>query len=218
MKNTWLNKVGNPSCILFFNGWGMDERVVSRLDFSTYDLCMFSDYKGELVLDEDFSAYESLYLVAWSLGVWNAAKVFSKTKFNFLKTIAINGTMQPISDSEGISAAVFDLTLQNWAEKSRPKFNARVIGGNVAYQANLHLFSNRAVVEQKLELAEIQQRFVSEPESSFIYDVAIIGEQDLIFTAPNQLNSWQDEARIVCLPIPHLPFLYFKTWQEILTI
>ena len=32
----WLNKNGNKNLIVFFNGWGMDEKIVSHLNCTNY--------------------------------------------------------------------------------------------------------------------------------------------------------------------------------------
>ena len=71
MKYKWLNKVNNQKLIIFFNGWGMDESVVSHLDCENYDILMFYDYN---TLDTDFdfeslNIYPKKNLIAWSMGV-----------------------------------------------------------------------------------------------------------------------------------------------------
>lgn len=218
MKASWIHKDSNTDCILFFNGWGMDERAVSQLDNSGYDICMFSDYQSAVFSEMDFSAYERLYVIAWSLGVWNAAKCLSNSGLKFEKSLAINGTLKPINDLYGIPTKVFDLTLQNWSEQTRPKFNARVIGGNAIYQSNQNLFSLRTVENQKTELAAIQKHYQDSPELNFAFDTAIIGDNDLIFSSENQQRAWCSKAKVVNLTMPHFPFLLFKSWHEILSL
>ena len=71
MKYEWLNRENNSEIIVFFNGWGMDENIVSHLDFDGYDVLMFYDYNS-LETDFDFSLlnkYSKRYLTAWSMGV-----------------------------------------------------------------------------------------------------------------------------------------------------
>ena len=72
MKYKWLNKEAkNTKVVIFFNGWGMDENVVSHLNCEDYDVLMFYDYN---TLDTDFDfdmleMYSEKNLIAWSMGV-----------------------------------------------------------------------------------------------------------------------------------------------------
>ena len=45
MQYKWLNKQENKNLIVFFNGWGMDEKVVQHLKFCDFDVLTFYDYR-----------------------------------------------------------------------------------------------------------------------------------------------------------------------------
>jgi biotin synthesis protein BioG len=107
MKYKWLNNQKQKELIIFFNGWGMDESVVSHLQPDNFDVLMFYDYNS-LNTDFDFNMlnkYCSKNLVAWSMGVMIG------TLFNIdyeIKT-AINGTLNPIDDKYGIPKKIYNL-------------------------------------------------------------------------------------------------------------
>ena len=110
MKYKWLNKVNNDDLIVFFNGWGMDESVVSHLDFANHDLLMFYNYNS---IETDFPFYEldkysTKTLVAWSMGVMTA----SLFDINYDYKVAINGTLKPIDNMYGIPVRIYDLAKQ----------------------------------------------------------------------------------------------------------
>ena len=50
MKYKFYNE-NNEKLIIFFNGWGMDEFIISHLDRKGYDLLVFYDYTN---LEKDF--------------------------------------------------------------------------------------------------------------------------------------------------------------------
>ncbi|MDR2963154.1 MAG: DUF452 family protein [Bacteroidales bacterium] len=222
-----IHKLPSPSkterCILFFNGWGMDCNAVNHLQHSDYDVYMFYDYQN---FEEDFknfspnfSSYKEISVIAWSLGVWVAQKILAPFRHTFTKTIAINGTPQPIHNEYGIAEAVFANTLAKWNEVSRKKFNARMCGGNSQLTECQQYMSARNCENQLEELHYLYNNITSHPcNSTNFYSVALIGENDLIFTAKNQENYWQNVAKFQTLPLPHFPFAAFNSWNEILDI
>ncbi len=70
MRRKWLNKNDNKELIVFFNGWGADEKAVSHLDYENYDVLVFYDYRNFDIENFRFSSYKSKYLTAWSMGVF----------------------------------------------------------------------------------------------------------------------------------------------------
>ncbi len=215
MNQHWINKENNSKCVLFFNGWGMDENVVSHLKMDGYDVLMCNDFsplENVEVLDD----YQDLYLVAWSLGVWAAANTPNIDSLNFTKAIAINGTLHPVDDNLGIPPTVFAGTLSGWNERNRDKFNMRVFGGRTQYAEATARLSARTVENQKAELACILKSVEEGKQGSFKFDCAVIGNGDLIFAPQNQMNAWKNKTRVEEMNLPHFPFLDFQSWQEIL--
>ena len=88
-----------------------------------------SDYRN-LTFDADLSAYQSVTLVAWSLGVWVAEQLFAdESSVHWERKIAINGTGYPVHDTEGIPEAIFRGTLENLTPDGIRRFNRRMCGG-----------------------------------------------------------------------------------------
>ncbi|MDA3845346.1 MAG: DUF452 family protein [Vallitaleaceae bacterium] len=216
MKANWINKQNNTNCILFFNGWGMDEHAIAHLALGDFDICMLSDYNPITSLEEELSKYNEVYLLAWSLGVWAASKVLSSLHIKFAKSIAINGTQNPIHDTEGIPTAIFNNTLHSWDDRNRKKFSMRMFGGRDLMETHQENLSNRNTQNQKDELAAIKDAVESSKIDALTFDVAVIGKNDLIFIADNQFNYWNNKTRVIEMDIPHFPFDSFTSWNEII--
>lgn len=217
MNQHWINKQNNSKCVLFFNGWGMDENAVFHLKMDDYDVLMCNDFSPledvEVLVD-----YQELYLVAWSLGVWAVANTPNIADLKFTKATAINGTLHPVDDNLGIPSAVFAGTLSGWNERNRDKFNMRVFGGRTQFAEATERLSARTVENQKDELAYILQSVEEGKQADFRFDCAVIGNGDLIFTPQNQKNAWENATRLVEMSLPHFPFSEFQSWQEILDL
>ena len=67
-----------------------------------HDLLICYDYQ-DLKLDFDFSAYQQIRVVAWSMGVWVAERVLQGITLQ--SVTAVNGTGLPCNDSFGIPYA-----------------------------------------------------------------------------------------------------------------
>ena len=215
MKTQWINKKNNDSCILFFNGWGMDENGIKHIDPGNNDLLMFYDYsekEGNFNQEE----YQKVYVIAWSLGVYAAASFLKRNKVVVDKSIAINGTLNPIDAKYGIAPAVFDATVNNWDVINRTKFNMRMFGGRGEYQQMTAYWPQRSVENQYEELVYLWNTIKQNPVLNFRFDVALIGKQDLIFTSKNQLDFWGDQTNIIELNMPHFPFKGIERWQELI--
>ncbi len=218
MIRKWLNKENNSKCILFFNGWGTDENAVSHIKPGNFDICMFSDYTNSEINTEDFKAYKTVYLVAWSLGVYMASNILNGADLEFDKAIALNGTQKPVDEDMGIHPLIFNATLKTWNEKNRTKFNMRMLGGRKQYSELITRVGTRDIENQKKELSYIQKEVLSNAKAELHYDCVLIGRNDLIFTPTNQLNYWNEKSCIVERKIPHYPFEIFESWTQIIEL
>lgn len=216
MNKTWINRSNNDSLVLFFNGWGMDEHAVNHLKTDGFDVLMLNDY-SQLILEEELVyEYRNLFVVAWSLGVWAATNVLSGCQWNISKAIAINGTQKPIDSEYGIAPHVFQATLNNWDEKNRKRFNARMFGGMKSMLQYSNCLPCREMVNQNDELTFLQTGIMKQEPVKFKFDVAVIGNNDMIFFADNQQKFWQEKAKIINSDLPHFPFIEFESWEQIL--
>ena len=214
MKKLWINKGNNPGLLLFFNGWGMDEKPFRHLAVDDdLDILMVYDYTT-LEDIKEIDDYKTVHLAAWSLGVFAAAKVFAGKKL--ASAVAINGTLKPIDEGEGIAPAIFQGTIDSWSEAARIKFNRRMCG----VQHGKHFNANapgRSIENQKAELIALRELITNSPVPENIFQQAIISAKDKIFPLHAQEVHWQS-ARI---PIkifdePHYFFPELKSWKNVL--
>jgi len=218
MNTKWLKRENEAALVLFFNGWGMDEAAVAHLDCSGVDVLMLNDYREPLVLDENVEKYNRLYVVAWSLGVWAAAQVLSKQSFVMDKAIALNGTLLPMDDREGIPLLVLQRTMENWSEDANRRFWSRVMGGFAVGKEHLDKCGQRTIENQQQELREIIDNLQEDAVRDYAFDVALIGKKDMAFPYENMQRYWKNRVRTVSVDIPHYPFLYLLSWKQIIAL
>jgi len=204
MKYKWLNQKNNQKLIVFFNGWGMDECVVSHLLPDYYDVLMFYDY-NTLETDFDFeklNIYPQKYLIAWSMGVMTAT-LFD---INYLSKTAINGTLKPIDDRFGIPERIYNLTVKNFSPKGAERF----IKSMYSDASDYIYYPKREFENQKTELEALTHY---EANQDFKYDRIILSAEDKIIPTKNQVAFWGTEPNSES---GHAPFNLYKKWSDLL--
>ncbi|MGN1152918.1 MAG: pimeloyl-ACP methyl esterase BioG family protein [Candidatus Gastranaerophilaceae bacterium] len=195
-------KENNDKLIIFFNGWGMDDKIVSHLNRKDFDLLVLYDYRDLDIDFPDIKHYSEKYLVAWSMGV------MVSTLFDFdniKKYIAINGTPKAIDNKYGIPERIYKLTVRGFSPDSCKKFMERMF----STMPPIDSFSGRTFESQKEELENImglQGKIVS-------FDKQIVSNNDNIIPTKNQLNYWKNPEIINS---GHCPFFEYESWLEIL--
>ncbi len=247
MQSRYLLRIDKPNdtpgeLIMFFAGWGMDERPFRHIKSDTYDVIIFYNYK-HLYLNECitllfnlFCNYRQISVIAWSLGVLGACAAFEKY-FNSIKKvcstaqvnrlmkkiercIAINGTIFPISGTWGIPQEIFEKTIDNLPQ-GLDKFNLRMCGNKAVYEQYILNAPEREGEEMKQELISIKENFnIYNP---ITWNKAIISSGDNIFPAKNQRTFWEDykecannNLEIKELHSGHYPFSRWNKWEEII--
>ncbi|MBN2165941.1 MAG: DUF452 family protein [Marinilabiliaceae bacterium] len=219
MQHFWLKKQNCDHLIIFFGGWGTDKNPFSQLECNNFDLLMFYDYKlMELPIGFELiiSSYPKITLIAWSLGVWVANELIAPFIDNISYGLAINGTLDPISDDKGLPIAVFDGTLQNMSALNLVKFNRRMVlrdKDRKLFEANI---PHRKWEDLRDELAHLKE--VIKPSSNEVYSHAFIGTSDLVFLTENQKNYWSDSVIVIEKETAHFPFYHFSSWDDILKL
>ncbi len=202
MEYKWLNRKNNKELIVFFNGWGMDESVVSHLDFTNYDVLMFYDY-NTLETNFDFSVlneYNKKSLIAWSMGVMTATLFDIK----YESSVAVNGTLKPIDNQFGIPERIYDLTIKGFSPKGAERFIKNM------FDTEMTLSVKRSFENQKSELSALKS-YSANP--NFKYSKILISANDKIIPPKNQAAFWNIEPN---LNSGHCPFFLFKKWEELL--
>jgi len=209
MNNKYIKDSSNENLLIFFNGWGFDEKMLPILDVPNYDKLILYRYSNfntdDVKIEKD---YKNITVVAWSLGVWVAPFIVKKLNIKIDKAIAINGTLNPISDNFGIPKAVFEGTLTNLNERNLKKFNTRIAGGSRMLSEIERYLATGCWEDQKEELQFLFDSINKSTKAENIFDCAIIANDDLIFSAENQKRYWQTENNTVITEFKgaHFPF------------
>jgi biotin synthesis protein BioG len=128
---------------------------------------------------------------------------------------AINGTLNPVSDLEGIPTAIFEGTVSNLTEVTMKKFMMRICGGARGYAELAALMPRRQFEEQKEELILLGEYFQKWPlAKQDTWLSATIATEDLIFPYQNMKNHWGDRATTISGA--HLCFGKVASWGEMI--
>lgn len=208
MNQTFIINQHRPRLVLFFAGWGMDETPFLDYCPQDSDLMICYDYRR---LDFDVKAlasYREIHLISWSMGVWAASQVMRQTQplaGNVVRSTAINGTPYPVDAERGIPPTVFEGTLHGLCEASLLKFQRRMCADGEAFRHFQTIAPHRLWEELKEELAAIGGQCQSLPASDFVWNRAIIGDNDRIFPPQAQHHAWQAH----CLSINHVDAAHY---------
>lgn len=202
-----------PGLLLFFAGWGMDERPFLEYLPKDRDCWICYDYRS---LDFDYSLighYAKVQVIAWSMGVWAASYVLRDNAFSVHESIAINGTVFPVHNEKGIAERIFQGTLDGLNEQALQKFRRRMCGSSEALQRFLIKAPQRSVEELREELQLIGEKSKEPLHSSFVWDKAYIGRQDKIFLPANQQKAWEGTTTLL-IEAEHYPEEAFKRMKN----
>lgn len=208
MFTEWLAKGQSPRLILFFNGWGMTKDSIAHLlaenaASENFDILHICNYQEPNLPQFDFSGYENIYLIAWSMGIYMSTQVTVPVT----QKIAFCGTGNPIDRKEGISPRTYQLTITSFSEKTMPAFCDKI---------GFPLDSTRSAKELQQELIALQN--YTFPKTAF-FDCAFIAENDTIFPREAQEQYWSKHAKkTIYLQTTHYPFQIFSSFQEIITM
>lgn len=209
MIQTFIIKENHPHLTLFFGGWGMDENPLLPYCPPQSDFMVCYDYRSLYFDTQLLQSYSSITIIAWSMGVWAASQVLQNIPATqpiiqkITKSTAINGTPYPVDDARGISCDTFQATLQGLCPVSLHKFRRRICGSTADYQTLCRHLPQRPITELVEELAAIGRQAQAVPTSTFLWDKAIIGQQDRIFLPDNQLRAWTNHTKIELVEAAH---------------
>ena len=196
-----------------FAGWGTPLDVVAHLILPTNNnLLICYDYQ-DLTLDFDFSAYQQIRVVAWSMGVWVAERVLQGITLQ--SATAVNGTGLPCDDSFGIPYAIFKGTLENLTENTRSKFERRICGDKVSFEG-YQQFSARPFSEIHQELTTLFAMIQQDKRTDLIHWInAWVSSRDKIFMPANQHQYWASRCAVQEIEGEHYVFSRFTHWSAL---
>ena len=193
-----INKL-SPSLILCLAGWSTSPELFRHLEVPEQtDLWIAYDYRT-LAFEETFAPYKEVHLVAWSLGVWVATRLWAGHR-SFTTATALNGTPFPMHDTLGIPTAIFEGTLHHISEEGMRRFNRRMCGDKETFNRYSEL-SPRPLEEIKEELESLYNQILPEklesadPRISTFWDQAILSTEDKI--------PGNQPPELLARPLPH---------------
>lgn len=189
--------------IVLLNGWAMTPESIEHLIRPQgYDLLVLWDYREPLTETDlqpmcPWAQYRDVHLVAWSMGVWAADRLSSFWRqLPLSHAIAICGTGYPMHDSYGIPVEIFRGTLEGLTEANRARFNRRMCGGRT-YRHLFDALAQRTTEEIRTELEDVMRYELAREHAEVPthrplgWTLALIGGQDRIIPADNQVHYWQ---------------------------
>lgn len=219
MKTYIQRREKNDNLIVFFGGWGNDEKAFAPLCTEDSDFILFYHYSADepLILPE-MKQYKRISLIGWSLGVWAAEYLTPKLNIKPDFAVAINGTPLPAHDKYGIPLADFEKTLNRITDLNMVKFFLRVFGDKETYLANINRVPARTTKSLSDELRWLYNRIMEQKEPGFKWDVALISKDDRVFPTSNLLSYWKTmpETAISVLPQPHYLFHSWESFTDLL--
>ncbi|MBN1595812.1 DUF452 family protein [candidate division FCPU426 bacterium] len=222
MKGQWLMRQNNQRLLLFFNGWGMDAEPFYFLSGAA-DVFMLYDYRT-LLLPFDpgpfFSPYRDICILAWSLGVWVSQWCKTALAVHPAWSVAINGTLQPIHPRHGIAPDIFNATLSHFSAQTLDRFYANMFHDRKDALRFLSQPPARDLPGQQDELRTLQRLIEGESLSpgAWDFDLAVIGQHDVIMPAKHQLRFWKKQAACRIMACGHYPFYQWRTWEDLLCL
>lgn len=214
---TFFRNNNSDELILFFCGWGLDEKPFNPIK-SDRDILFVFDYVNatkNFKFDFDFLKYKKITLIAFSYGVFVAGFLKDNLPKCDLK-IAINGTLKPLDENLGIPEKIFSLTLEHMSENTAYKFREKLFDD----KAHLDLFNQnlpfRDLKSSLDELSALKDYFLQSKEVDFKYDMVLIGEKDKVIPTKNQKNFWQTHKNLLSFEGGHFLFYKFENFDSII--
>ena len=205
MKSKYISREGHRRLILIYAGWGMDWRVFRHVRRHGYDIMVIWDYR-ELVYDwSRLDRYEEICFVAWSMGVFAASVTIHEILPRITKSIAVCGTLDPVSDTMGIPTAIYRGTAEGLNAGNLRKFHRRMCLDAEHYAAFREMAPRRDIVGLKEELYALETHTIFHAPQVRRWDLAIIGRHDRIFPPANQARAWRGTAPVAITDAAHLP-------------
>lgn len=192
--------------ILFFNGWGMNESIISNIkkDIEADIFCINYPYK---VPNINYKNYSKIFVIGWSFGVFYATKFLETFEFPHI-SIAINGTPFPIGEF-GIPEKLFNLTLNTLNDDNFKKFFVNM-GAPLSYFPK-----NFSIDKLKKELLDIK---FSRENSIFKFNKVFLGAKDRIIPFNRQFKYFKDQcSNIKTMDCEHFPFDILNSWRIIIS-
>ncbi|ETD72945.1 hypothetical protein V757_01345 [Pelistega indica] len=212
MKTEFVNHQGEH-LLVYFAGWGTPPSIVKHLKLPDHtDLLICYQYH-DLICNFNFTVYQSIRVVAWSMGVWVAERVMHNYKL--LSATAINGTGTPCHAQTGIPPHIFQRTLNKLSPQTRHYFEHRMCLDKTTLSDYIQRQDYREFEDIRTELHFLSSAITNDTQKDLItWQNAIISRNDSIFPPVNLYRYWENRCKVIEYPYAHLLFHHFTEWKN----
>lgn len=194
--------------ILIFTGWSCDSRLYQGFRFPPgWDVAVAWNYDDLSIRLDLPSQYSTVYLFAWSMGVFAANRTLDSSRIT--AAYAVNGTLLPVSDKYGIPEAIYQATMDSLSPENLAKFQRRMAGSRATLNALKDRLNPQPDISALVsQLKAIQNTQAIGAGSALPWKRVYIADDDHIFPATNMRASWKNhhpEIEICELEGSHFP-------------
>ena len=128
---------------------------------------------------------------------------------------AVNGTLTPVNDRNGIEEKAFDSMIRHFSTKTLMEFYRNMFDD--AGELDQFLLNKPQRTENDIlhELVHIRKYYGDLGSAGNIFRRILVGSRDRIFPARNQIRSWGRENCSI-LKAPHFPFYGWTSWDALI--
>lgn len=208
MLSKYVSRTGSRRLILVYADWGMDWRPFRSLERAGYDVLVIWDYT-ELTFSwrRVMADYDEICLVAWGIGVFAASLTAHETMPHVTKRVAINGTLMPVSDVNGMADSTFRQLIDTLSPGKLRKYCRQMCANERQFEAFWADRPQRTVASMRAELEAIETASIFHAPQIEDWDLAIVGRHDAIVSMENQAHAWRQLVPVQFMNAGHLPDL-----------
>lgn len=208
---TKLLKNNSTDLIIFLAGWGCDDVQFKNIKCSK-DLLLCWDY-SVLDFDFNFTPYKNIDLISYSAGVFVTGLIQSKLpKLNY--KIAINGNLKIFDEYFGISEPALNF-MQNLNLNNYMDFRRKFLVNSEEELEDFNKNSSIRTFESCDDELKALQNYYAEYKPNFDFDIAILSENDKVFT-PSHQKKYYNNKYIELKNNAHNVFYTFNTFDSII--
>lgn len=229
MKHFYIGR-NSDRLLVIYGGWTFRPEMLASYEAGNISVLMLYDYAydhGEGVIpaeaEDIISAYDRVYVFAWSFGV-ACAEIFFPGKFRdrIVSAIAVNGTCIPVDDTYGIPVRIFEGTLVALDARNLFKFGLRMCGSKEIYEKYVSgiTYDVEHLRKELYMLGSLSCPGAGASADMEMWTAALISDCDRIFPPENMRKYWteKESVRVSEMECGHFPFFLWNSYDEILKL
>ncbi len=201
--------------VIFFCGWGVDERPFLEL-VGSETVAFLYEYDERLSVPEFLKEFKRKFVLGWSLGVRMALEAVEQLD-GVERLVVVAGTGTFSHPETGIHPRLVRLTLKALKSEGRKvleNFYDRMFSEDKdrkIFRSRLPERSTESVIKELEFAMELEPKFPKDLEGTYL-----LTEKDAIFPPEAQEKFWKESLfKIIRKPFGHFPFYRFGSLREI---